>query len=383
MRRLFITCDYPPIVGGQSNYFKNLWNNLDPLSDRLLLPDCSRDYCRINFITNVRFVRIPSGKTKVQRFFRITALFFAVLRECFCFRPTEVHAGQLLAGGFSCRFLHRLFGFRYFLYIFGSDVMEFTNKSLFKIMISRILEKSSAIIACSKYTAEYLKENYNKIPRVSVVNPGVEERFFINVNENKIQELKYRYSIAGREVLVTVGRLVERKGHDIVIKALPGILKDVPTIHYLIAGEGPNELYLKQLAEKTGVSNRITFCGSIPEADITAYYQVSKVFIMVSRHLKEQGDIEGYGIVYIEANASGLPVIAAMEGGVLDAVTHNVNALLIKDPQSIDEVQKAVVTLFKDKAMYERMSEAAVRSSQVRKWDERRKEWNNAINAGH
>jgi phosphatidylinositol alpha-1,6-mannosyltransferase len=378
IRKLFVTCDYPPILGGQSNYFKNLWQELDPEKDRLLLPECCKPFCRSAHLSHVRFVRVPFGKTGLARLGRVVALFFALLGQCLTFRPAEIHAGQILSAGLCCCLLRPLFGFRYVLYIFGADVMEFTRFRLLRGLIFGILRHSRLIIACSRFTAGYLRERYPRAPAAVVVNPGVEARFFTDRSQpgdvrSVAQQLK------GRKILLTVGRLVARKGHDTVLRALPMIAKDVPGVHYLIVGDGPNRACLQRLSEAMGVSDRVSFCGAVSDADLPAYYRLADVFIMVSRRVESRGDVEGFGIVYLEANAAGLPAIAADGCGAVDAISDGVNGLLVRDAESPAEVAQSAVRLLTSPDLAAELAKAAMASALASNWTRRRTEWRNAL----
>jgi len=150
--------------------------------------------------------------------------------------------------------------------------------------------------------------------------------------------------LGNKKCIVTIGRLVERKGHDIVLKAMTQILQQIPDLHYLIVGSGPNEISLKKQVSNMGLEKYVTFTGRVPDDEIGAYYELCDIFVMISREIPEKGDLEGFGIVYLEANYFGKPVVAGRSGGVEDAVVHNKTGLLV-DPTKSDEVANAIITL--------------------------------------
>jgi phosphatidylinositol alpha-1,6-mannosyltransferase len=256
--------------------------------------------------------------------------------------------------------------------------MEFTRFRLLRGLIFGILRHSRLIIACSRFTAGYLRERYPRAPAAVVVNPGVEARFFTDRSQpgdvrSVAQQLK------GRKILLTVGRLVARKGHDTVLRALPMIAKDVPGVHYLIVGDGPNRACLQRLSEAMGVSDRVSFCGAVSDADLPAYYRLADVFIMVSRRVESRGDVEGFGIVYLEANAAGLPAIAADGCGAVDAISDGVNGLLVRDAESPAEVAQSAVRLLTSPDLAAELAKAAMASALASNWTRRRTEWRNAL----
>ena len=378
IRKLFVTFDFPPISGGQASYYKNLWQELDPDSDRLLLPEHCRPFCDSANLSNVRFVRFPLGETGLARLGRVGLLFLVLLGQCLFFRPAEIHAGQVLSVGLCCCLLRPLFRFRYVLYIHGADIMEFTRFRSFRDLILYILRHSSLVFANSKYTAGFMREKYPRAPVAVVVNPGVEDRFFEETPlPDRVREVGQ--GLAGRKVLLTVGRLVARKGHDTVIRALPLIARDAPDVHYLVVGDGPNRENLQRLSEAIGVSDRVTFCGSVPDADLPSYYRLAHVFLMVSRRIESRGDVEGFGIVYLEANAAGLPAIAAGGCGATDAVAEGINGLLVRDAESPSEVAQATLRLLKNPRLAARIAESAREAARSSVWGGRRAEWRMAL----
>ena len=169
--------------------------------------------------------------------------------------------------------------------------------------------------------------------------------------------MKENYGLKGKKVLLTVGRLVERKGHDYVIKALPDIIKEIPEIHYLIVGDGVYRNELERLSGKLNIRDFITFAGFIPDDELPEYYAMCDVFIMVSREIKEKGDVEGFGIVYLEANAMKKPVIAGRSGGITDAVEDGVNGILV-NPTEEKEIARVIIKSMKDDKMRRGLGES-------------------------
>jgi len=145
-----------------------------------------------------------------------------------------------------------------------------------------------------------------------------------------------------------VGRLVQRKGHDMVIKAMPEIIKQVPDCIYLIVGGGPYKQTLERLVNKNNLRDWVKFIGTASHQDLPALYQLADVFIMPARQL-DNGDVEGFGIAYLEANLFGKPVIGGKSGGVADAVIDGQTGLLV-DPTDVSQIAKAAIKLLTDEA---------------------------------
>ncbi len=151
------------------------------------------------------------------------------------------------------------------------------------------------------------------------------------------RDLLERYALDGKRVILTVGRLSasERyKGHDRIIKAMPEIIARVPNAVYLIVGSGEDETRLDQLARQTSIQDRVVFAGQVPNNELPDYFALADVFAMPSNG-------EGFGIVFLEAAASGLPVIGGNSDGSVDALADGRIGRLV-DPQSQDEIVAAI-----------------------------------------
>lgn len=159
------------------------------------------------------------------------------------------------------------------------------------------------------------------------IAPGIDTAHFAPTVE--AAELRQKLGLAEKKVIVSVGRLVHRKGQDFLIAALPQILSAHPDTHVLMVGQGPYRKTLEKLAKDLGVESSITFIGRIQYADLPTYICVGDLFAMPSRSRLAGLEVEGLGIVYLEASACGLPVIAGKSGGAPDAVVEGVTGVTV------------------------------------------------------
>ncbi|OGJ86951.1 MAG: hypothetical protein A2350_01170 [Candidatus Raymondbacteria bacterium RifOxyB12_full_50_8] len=374
MRRLFVTCDFPPMTGGQSNYFKNLWLADALPGDIFLVPGRCRQHCQVMPGHSFAYMPVPGSEGTLARIIRSVAVLFSCLFAYFRMGPLEFHAGQVLAGGISGLVLNKLFKVPYVVYVFGADVLEFREKAWGNRVIRAVLGNCRHIIACSNFTADLVRSAFVPTCPVSVILPGVEDRFF-SPDTTKAKAFRETYGLTGKKIVLTVGRLVERKGHESVVRALPLVLKRLPETHYVIAGEGPNHHSLKTIARESGVDDHVTFLGSVSDNDLPAIYALADLFIMLPK-LMEHGDIEGFGIVYLEASASGLPVIASRNGGVVDAVIHNKTGILIDEPVTPEKIADAVVHMIENPFQF---SGEAVRRARELSWTNQRAAWRKTL----
>jgi phosphatidylinositol alpha-1,6-mannosyltransferase len=213
-------------------------------------------------------------------------------------------------------------------------------QSVYDRIRRRALQEPSGLISISARTSELAIEAGAVPARVHTTYAGVDpERY------RPQPQPELRRTLAGDgQLLLSVARLVPRKGIDTVLQALPAVLARVPALTYAVIGDGPDMPRLTALAKQLGVSERVRFLTRVP-GDLAEYYNACDLFVMPAR--EEPGDIEGFGLVFLEANACGKPVIGARAGGVTDAVADGESGLLV--PQNdVAALSAAIVALLTD-----------------------------------
>jgi phosphatidylinositol alpha-1,6-mannosyltransferase len=159
--------------------------------------------------------------------------------------------------------------------------------------------------------------------------PGVDVTFFRPGAGG--QAVRERLGLAGRPVVACVSRMVPRKGQDTLIKAWPQVRAELPAARLLLVGDGPYASALKRLAERLGVAGEVIFTGPVPWPELPGYYDAADVFAMPCRTRRAGLDVEGLGIVYLEASATGLPVIGGDSGGAPDAILDGESGYVVHD----------------------------------------------------
>jgi phosphatidylinositol alpha-1,6-mannosyltransferase len=174
------------------------------------------------------------------------------------------------------------------------------------------------------------------------IAPGIDTNHF--APRADADALRSELGLSEKKVIVSVGRLVHRKGQDTLIESMPKILEQIPDAHLLFIGEGPYKDYLVKRAAELKVSQAITFIGRIQYAELPRYICVGDIFAMPSRSRLAGLEVEGLGIVYLEASACGLAVIGGKSGGAPDAVLEGETGFAV-DGTSADSVAEAAITL--------------------------------------
>lgn len=258
--------------------------------------------------------------------------------------------GELNSLGWLGLMLKRLLGVKLICYIHGEEVTTDTPYRNFNRNRKKYLKKADALVAVSKFTRDYLINGF-RIPqsKITLIPNGVDLNVFAPAE--KSADLLQRYKLQNKKILLTVGRLVPRKGIDKTLEAMQSVIKQVPDVHYLIVGIGPYQAKLAQLVEQYGLTDYVSFTGKINQDELVLHYQLCDVFIMANRTMPD-GDTEGFGLVFLEANACGKPVIGGKAGGAVEAVQHGYNGLSVNGYQSA-EIAEATVRLLTDDVLYQ------------------------------
>jgi phosphatidyl-myo-inositol dimannoside synthase len=214
-------------------------------------------------------------------------------------------------------------------------------------VLRRIGDGTDVVTFVSRYTRSRFATAFGPTASLEYLPPGVDTDRFRSDPAGRA-ELRKRYRLGERPTVVCLSRLVPRKGQDMLIKALPSIRQRVDGAALVIVGGGPYLEALRKLARDCGVAHHVTFTGGIPAAELPAHHAVADVFAMPCRTRGAGMDVEGLGIVFLEASATGVPVIAGQSGGAPEAVQHNKTGLVV-DGRSVDKVADAVAELLSDR----------------------------------
>ncbi len=238
--------------------------------------------------------------------------------------------------------------------------------------LRRIGDTTDVVTYVSRYTRGRFAAAFGPRARLEHLPPGVDtERF--RPDPAARAALRERHGLAGRPVVTCISRLVPRKGQDMLIEAWPQIRRRVGGAALVIVGGGPHAEALRTLAADRGVADDVVFTGSVPGTELPGYYAMGDVFAMPCRTRGGGLDVEGLGIVFLEASATGIPVIAGRSGGAPETVLDGETGRVV-DGRSRDQIADAVAELLGDTALAARLGAAG------RRWIT--SEWNWDLHAG-
>jgi phosphatidylinositol alpha-1,6-mannosyltransferase len=254
-------------------------------------------------------------------------------------------------------------------YVHGEEVPD--GKGFHSQKALEALKSGDRVVAVSSYTKGALVAVGLDPNRVTVINNGVDTTRF--VPGPRSQAIIDRFRLENRRILLTLARLDERKGQDMMIRAIPKIVESVPDLAYLVVGEGTMMERLWALVSELRLESTVLFTGGVSDEDVLAYYQTCDVYAMPNR-TTGTGDTEGFGLVFLEAGACGKAVIGGKAGGVPDAIRDGETGFLV-DGTSVDAIAEACTKLLEDQGMRERFGANGLEHARENDWSGKTQEF--------
>jgi phosphatidyl-myo-inositol dimannoside synthase len=365
-RILLVTNDFPPRPGGIQSFLHGIVDRL-PRDDVVVYTSQWRDWEDWDTAQPFTVVREQTSVLLPSPSVRRRAV--ALLREHEC---DAVWFGAAAPLGLLASALRGAGAGRIVATTHGHEV-GWASVPGTRQMLRRIASDVDVLTYLGAFTRHRLasaigRKNAGKLARL---RPGVDATVF---RPGLGGDVRRELGLADRPVVVCVSRLMPRKGQDVLIRALPAVQRRVPDAALLLVGGGPARASLQRLASSTGVAQSVVFTGSVPWPALPAYYGAGDVFAMPCRARLRGLDVEGLGIVFLEAAACGLPVVAGDSGGAPDAIADGVTGGLV-DGRSVPGVADAVAGLLDDRGR------AALMGRRGREWVQREWSWDASATA--
>ncbi|GLT21003.1 hypothetical protein GCM10007933_04550 [Zoogloea oryzae] len=274
--------------------------------------------------------------------------------------------GELASTAWLGEFFQRVFGKRMVIYVHGEEITTRFDAGSFGASRATHLRAADAVVAVSRFTQRVLVDEMGISPdRVCLIENGVDTKRFSPGPDDPA--FRARFGLAGKRIVVAVGRLIARKGFDQTIRAWPRIFAAHPDSHLLIIGDGPQRASLQALVDQSGVAHSITLAGALSDADLLSAYRSAALFAMPNRTMPD-GDTEGFGLTFLEANACGRAVVGGRAGGAVEAVQNGVSGLLVNG-ERVDEIADAILRVLGDDAFRARLEAGALAHAQAHSWE--------------
>ena len=352
-RHLLVTNDFPPKVGGIQSYLWELWHRLDPDSFVILTASSHPDAATFDADQAVRGVRILRVPEPILFFPTPKAM--AAVRRCVHQFGIDL---VLLDPALPLGLLGPRIGIPYGVILHGAEVTVPGRVPGARSALAHVLRAAAVVISAGSYpAAEARRAAGNLTGSVVEVPPGVDATAIKMLRAPQRRAVRARLGLPPTgPLVVSLSRLVPRKGMDVLIAAAGRLAPSYPDLVVAIAGEGRELERLRRQAASSPIS--VTLLGRVSDEDRAALLGSADVFVMACRNRWLGLEQEGFGIVFLEAAAAGVPQIAGDSGGAADAVVHGVTGLVVDDPDDVGSVAEALRTLLADPKLRKRMGAA-------------------------
>ena len=316
---LLLTPDYPPNRGGVANYLWNIYSRLPRES-----------------------VVVLSEKLSGKIWPRWLPAYFEAVKTIRAEKIESVHISHILPMGYVVWMIKKVFGIPYVVYLHGMDILLAQKSWWKKMWAKKILLEADLVIANSEFTRKEAQKIVDR--KIEIVYPCPNISASPEITHDKTN------------IILSVGRLVARKGFDKVIEAMPKVLREIPEAKYFIVGGGPDAERLKSLTKNLQLDDKVIFYDNVVDGQLPDLYRQCDIFVMPCRQIG--ADVEGFGIVYLEAALFGKPSVAGRSGGVPEAVLDGKTGIVV-NPDNVDEIAAAIIKLLKDDNFRRQLGEAA------------------------
>ncbi len=337
VRHLLVTNDFPPKIGGIQSYLWELWRRLDPATATVL----TTPYADADAFDDAQELRIERDAGRVL-------LPTASVRRRIDELAAEVDADLVLIDpafplGHVGPSLERPYG----VVLHGAEVTIPGRLPVTEPVLRRAVAGAQLVVAAGGYPAAEGRRVVGGRPPEVQIPPGVDVDRFVPLDDVERKAARVRFGLDPDAPLVlSVSRLVPRKGMDVLVEAVAALVDRVPDVQLAIAGSGRDTARLARLIGETGAPGRLL--GRVDDADLPALYGCADVFAMLCRDRWMGLEQEGFGIVFLEAAAAGVPQVAGRSGGSHEAVVHGETGLVVDDPRSVPAIRAALHDLLVD-----------------------------------
>jgi glycosyltransferase involved in cell wall biosynthesis/peptidoglycan/xylan/chitin deacetylase (PgdA/CDA1 family) len=376
VRCMMIASTFPPIHGGSAVVYQNICEKMPLGSIRVL--SARRNYqngleiegwrendAASTFpIDRIELLRPLLAPPPANIFISLARLIFqdlplytrALISASSLVRRHDINViciGELVAGTWLGIALRKIFNCKLVLYVHGEEITTIGSGRLYANKRKQYLAAADKIVAVSSFTCDALTSQMAVKPEsIVLIQNGVDtERFQPGVPD---PALIARHNLAGKKVVLTVGRLIPRKGIDMTVRAMASVMRARTDVHYLIVGDGEIRSELAQMITAEGLNDSITLVGKVTDEELLRYLRTCNLFVMPNRTMPD-GDTEGFGLVFREANACRKPVVGGRAGGAVEAVVDGQSGLLVdgSDPKQISD---AILRILSDPDLAESLS---------------------------
>ena len=348
VKHLLVTNDFPPKIGGIQNLLYEWWRRLPSESFAVLTSPYSGskqfDAAQSFEIRRTREPVLLPHPLMVHKINKMAKQFGAELVVLDPALPLGLIGPNL--------------NLPYAVVLHGAEIVVPGRLPVVSRLLARVLNNAELIIASGSYPAAEASRVCRSSKRIEVITPGVDiQRFKVLSSEQRIEARKQFGVAEDAELIVGISRLVPRKGFDVLIRAVARLSIEFPKLRLIVGGDGRDRARLERIARE--LMSPTTFLGRVSDDDLPKLYGCADINAMLCRSRWMGLEQEGFGIVFAEAAACGVPQIAGRSGGASDAVDHDITGLIVEDPTRVDDVVSSLRRLLVDKSQLLKMGQAS------------------------
>jgi phosphatidylinositol alpha-1,6-mannosyltransferase len=348
LKTLLITENFPPKPGGSGRWFWELYSRL-PKNEYEIL--AGEDPAAVKHDSDAEIHILRGNLTSSEWGFKSSVGLKFYFKSALLVRKiikqrqiTELHCGRVLPEGVIAWFLNIFTGIPYVCYVHGEDLETAQSSREQYFICGQVIKRAKTIICNSQNSANIVaKFGSEAVAKTKVLHPGVDSDIF--VPQEKDESILSALGWSERKVALTVGRLQARKGQDMMIRAIPQIIKEIPSFLYAVVGDGEQKQELLQLVEELELQSYVQFLSGISDEKMIECYQQCNLFILPNRTIDQ--DIEGFGMVLVEAQSCGKPVVAGDSGGTSETMKVGYSGTII-DATNPQNIAKEIINMFID-----------------------------------
>ena len=348
VKHLLVTNDFPPKIGGIQNLLYEWWRRLPSESFAVLTSPYSgsKQFDAVQSF-EIRRTREPVLLPHPLMIRKINKMAKQIGAELVVLDPA-------LPLGLIGPHLN----LPYAVVLHGAEIVVPGRLPVVSRLLSRVLNNAELIVASGSYPAAEASRICRSSKRIEVITPGVDIQRFKVLSSEQRAEARKQFGVAeDAQLIVGISRLVPRKGFDVLIRAVARLAIEFPKLRLIIGGDGRDRARLERIARE--LMSPTTFLGRVLDDDLPKLYGCADVNAMLCRSRWMGLEQEGFGIVFAEAAACGVPQIAGRSGGASDAVDHDISGLIVEDPTRVDDVVSSLRRLLVDKSQLLKMGQAS------------------------
>ena len=325
MRILLLAKDYPPTIGGVENYSKNLAEGLSAKNNVTVVSFAPKNGGNV-YPDQLEVIRL--NPISSLEFFKAFQLFFFLINYLWS-REFDIVIGTTWKVSLPITILKVVKKLNLLVITHGAEITRHKRSEFTMFLMNLVLRSAQKIISVSKFTRSKVLEYNSGLDEsnVIVVPNGIN---FERLEPVELKIAREKLDIDKDDfIILTVSRVDNRKGHDVVIKSLPTLIKFIPNLKYIVVGDGPSLIEIKKLATSLELQNFVKFTGFIDSADLDFYYSLCDLFVLLNK-MEDDKDFEGFGLVFAEAGYYSKTVIAGSNGGPPEVIQYGKTGYLVE-----------------------------------------------------